>query len=89
EKRALIIGDLLPALAHAEFIKVWEGREIVTRLALRDLVDNFLYREGVIEDLPTDEHETPNEDTERQRLSHLFGQGKPVSEMVIEDRGPR
>lgn len=89
EKRALITGDLLPAIAHAEFIKVWEGREIVTRLALRDLVDDFLYREGVIEDLPTDESESAGEDGERQRLSRLFGQGKPVSEMVIEDRGPR
>ena len=89
EKRALITGDLLPAIAHTEFIKEWEGREIVTRLALRDLVDDFLYREGVIENLPTDESETAGEDAERQRLSHLFGRGKPVSEMVIEDRGPR
>jgi len=76
-------------MAHTEVIKPWEGHEIVTRLALRDLVDDFLYREGVIESLPTDESEPADEDTERQRLSRLFGQGKPVSEMVIEDRGPR
>ena len=24
----------------------------------------------------------------RERLAHLFGQGKAASEMVIEDRGP-
>ncbi|MGH2516714.1 MAG: hypothetical protein ACRDHP_13760 [Ktedonobacterales bacterium] len=88
-KRALILDELLPALAHTQCIKLWEGREIVTRLARRDLVDVFLYREGIIENLPTDETSSPEEERERERLSHLFGQGKPVSEIVIEDRGPR
>lgn len=49
----------------------------------------YLFSEGVIEHIPTGEPITPEEEAERERLALLFGQGKPVSEMVIEDRGPR
>ena len=89
DKRTLILEDLLPTMARTGVIKLWEGREIVTRLALRDLVDDFLYREGVTESLPTDDIEIPNDDAERERLSRLFGQGRPISDIVIEERGPR
>ena len=47
-----------------------------------------LYREGVIENIPTREPLTPEEQAERERLGRLFAGGKPMSEMVIEDRGP-
>jgi len=46
------------------------------------------YREGVIENIPTREPLTPEEQAERERLGRLFAGGKPMSEMVIEDRGP-
>lgn len=88
DKRSLILEDLLPAIASSDMIKLWEGREIVTRLALRDLVDDFLYREGVIENLPPAD-EILGDDTEREHLSRLFGEGKPVSDIVMEERGPR
>lgn len=48
-----------------------------------------LYREGKITHIPTGEADTPEEEAERARLAKLLGQGKPVSEMIIEDRGPR
>ncbi len=51
-------------------------------------VQEYLYQEGVIEQIPTNEPETADEEKERSRLAHLFGQGKSASEMVIEDRGP-
>lgn len=89
EKRTLIVNDLLPVIAQEKMISLWEGKEIVTHFALRDLITVFLYREEVIENIPTDEPDTPEEEAERQRLARLFGQGKPASEMVIEDRGPR
>ncbi len=89
EKQTLIVNELLPAIAQEKVIRLWEGKEIVTHLALRDLITEFLYREEVIENIPTDEPDTPEEEAERQRLARLFGQGKPASEMVIEDRGPR
>lgn len=69
-------------------------RHVKPSLSLRHLptsrkVQEYLYQEGVIEQMPTNEPETPDEEKERSRLAHLFGQGKSASEMVIEDRGPR
>lgn len=52
-------------------------------------MQEYLYREGAIEEIPTNEPEAPGEEKERSRLTHLFGQGKSAAEMVIEDRGPR
>jgi hypothetical protein len=89
EKRALIVNDLLAVIAQEQVVRLWEGAETTTRLALRDLITAYLYREQIIESTPTDEPDTQDEEAERQRLASLFGQGKPVSEIVIEDRGPR
>jgi len=52
-------------------------------------IQEYLYREEIIENVPINEQDTQGDDTEREYLAHLFGQGKPVSEMVIEDRGLR
>ena len=46
-----------------------------------------LYHDGEIENLPTREPLTPEEQAERERLGRLYSQGKPLSEMIIEDRG--
>lgn len=55
--------------------------------------ERYLYQTGLIEHIPTHEPYTPEEEAEDKRLADLFGQvgpdGKLVSEMVIEDRGPR
>lgn len=56
-------------------------------LTRRD-IQSYLYEEGITEYIPTDEVDKEDE-AERQYLAHLFGQGKPVSDMAIEDRGPR
>lgn len=50
----------------------------------------YLYKEGVITHIPEGEPRSDEDETERKRLGDLFGQagGKPVSEMIIEDRGP-
>ncbi len=53
-----------------------------------DEFEQKLYREGFIEHIPTREPLTPEELAERERLGQLFAGGKPMSEMVIEDRGP-
>jgi hypothetical protein len=89
QRRMLITNELLPVLRHVQAVQLWEGKEIPTRLALRDIVQDFLYREGVAENIPTNEPDTPDEMVERERLVQLFGQGKPASEIVIDDRGPR
>lgn len=48
-----------------------------------------LYRAGVITAVPMPESVLPEQAAERERLAQLFGQGRPVSELIIEDRGPR
>ncbi len=87
QKRRLIITELVPALHSADGIKLWEGQEIPTRVVLRDILQEFLYQEGIVENVPTNEPDTPEEAAERERLASLFSQGKSAAEMVIEDRG--
>ena len=53
----------------------------------RDFMEK-LFLEGEIENLPTREVLSLEEQAERERLGRLFTGGKPMSEMVIEDRGP-
>ena len=48
-----------------------------------------LYRAGVITAIPVPESVTPEQAAERERLAQVFGQGWPVSEIIIEDRGAR
>lgn len=47
-----------------------------------------LYREGDLINLPSNEPLTSEEEAERERLGKLFANGKPLSEMILEDRGP-
>jgi hypothetical protein len=46
------------------------------------------YREGKILNLPTRQPLTEEEKAERERLAQVFAGSKPISEMIIEDRGP-
>ena len=46
------------------------------------------YREGKLANLPHPEPLTQEEQAERERLGRLFASDKPMSELVIEDRGP-
>jgi hypothetical protein len=48
-----------------------------------------LYRAGAITAVPSPEPVSPEQAAERERLAQLFGQGRPVSELIIEDRGAR
>lgn len=50
--------------------------------------EKVLYEEGLIEHIPARQPETPQERAERERLGKIFAGGKPMSEMVAEDRGP-
>lgn len=47
-----------------------------------------LYREGELLNLPMPQPLTQEEQSERERLAKIFAGGKPLSEIVIEDRGP-
>lgn len=54
----------------------------------RKEIQEYLYHAGITERIPTNEPDTQEDEAEQKYLAHLFGQGKPASEMVIEDRGP-
>ncbi|HLH61573.1 MAG TPA: hypothetical protein VKV20_07815 [Ktedonobacteraceae bacterium] len=87
-KEAAKSGKPIETLLHdmlAEHIGSATSKHSITR----DEIQAFLYRQGLIEHLPLNEPDTPETEAERERLAHLFSQGKPASEMVIEDRGPR
>jgi hypothetical protein len=87
QRRMLFTNDLLPVLLSGQVMKLWEGNEIPLRLALRDMVQDFLYRERFAENRPSNEPDTPAEAAER--LAQVFGEGTPASQIVIDDRGPR
>lgn len=55
----------------------------------RQDIQDYLYRAGITEHIPTNELDAQEEARMRKYLADLFGQGKPVSEIVIEDRGTR
>jgi hypothetical protein len=66
--------------------------EVIYRLIKRpstlDELAELQYLEGNIAHIPTGRPLTQEEFDEHERLARLFAGGKPVSEMVIEDRGP-
>jgi hypothetical protein len=79
----------LEALLHELLTQHIQPSDLeMRRLSSRE-IQEYLYREGIIEHIPTGQPTTTQEEAERKRLAHLFGQGKLASEMVIEDRGPR
>jgi hypothetical protein len=47
-----------------------------------------LYHEGKLLNLAAPQPLSHQEQAERERLAHVFSTGKPISEMIIEDRGP-
>lgn len=94
EYRALSVeaaknGKPLESLLHEVLVQHIKPSVPITRLLTSRQIQEYLCREGVIEDIPTNESETKEEEAEREHLAHLFSQGKLASEMVIEDRGPR
>ena len=82
-------GKSVESLLHEVLVQHIKPSVSVTGLLTNRQIQEYLYREGVIEHIPTNESETMEEETEREHLAHLFSQGKLASEMVIEDRGPR
>ena len=83
-------GKPLEVLLHEALRQhIRPSETIHTHSITRRDIQSYLYQEGITEYIPTDEPNTEEDDAERQYLAHLFGQGKPVSEIAIEDRGPR
>ena len=87
-KEAAKTGKPIESLMHE--VLVQHIRPSTSKHSITDQeIQEYLYREGFIESVPSNEPDTPETEAERERLAHLFSYGKPASEMVIEDRGPR
>ena len=65
-----------------------QSSQVKSLMAARELAEKQ-YHEGKLLSLAIRRPLTPEEQAERERLAQLFAGGKPASEMVIEDRGPR
>jgi hypothetical protein len=73
------IAPLLPAPNQPETSPAMTEREFV----------EYLYRKGVIMNIATGESDSPEEEAEIERIAQKMAGSQPLSEMVIEDRGPR
>src|SRR5690348_267049 len=82
---AIKSGKPLEALLH-EALAQYSKRS--TPSLTRKDIQEYLYHAGLTERIPTNEPDTQEDEAEQEYLARLFGQGKPASEMVIEDRGP-
>jgi hypothetical protein len=71
-----LLDEWYPALRRAE------------QRAMDPLVAS-MYRAGHLRELPTGAPDTPEIAAERARLARPAAPGQLVSEMVIDDRGPR
>jgi len=77
-------GITVEAVAHERLSQQPGGRHNPDN----QKIQGYVYRQGIVENLPTGETDTPEEEAEAERLARLFGGGTSAAEMVIEDRGP-
>lgn len=84
-------GKPIKSLLHEVLFQHIQAATSLTPPLTNREIQEYLYREGIIDHIPTGEPDKPEVEAERERLARLFGfgYGKPASEMVIEDRGPR
>ena len=91
EAKAANSGKEPEAILHeimARELELPVSEEPINRPLTSQEFKEKLYREGKILNIATRRQLTPEEEAERERLGKLFAGGKPLSEMVIEDRGP-
>jgi hypothetical protein len=78
------LGTTPEVLAHARLARALP----VPRVERAREIEEALLRRGVIQDLPTQEPDTPEEEAEAERLADLLGGGTSAAELVIEGQGP-
>ena len=71
-----------------ETMREWLHTSIAKQPITEQEFEEKLYLEGFIENIPTRQPLSPEEQAERDYLGRLFSGGKLMSEMVKEDRGP-
>jgi hypothetical protein len=81
-------GKSIESLIHEVLTQRFLSSAAPTQLTTNRDIYAYLQQAGITENVPSGEPDAPDVEAERVRLAALFGQGKPMSEMVIEDRGP-
>jgi hypothetical protein len=81
-------GKQVEALLHEILMQRLEPSLAAKRPLSEEEFVEKLYREGKILNIPNRRPLTQEKQAERERLGQVFSGGKPMSEMVIEDRGP-
>ena len=89
EAEAVAQGEAPESLARQTVVHRLGVSRAVAGSYSRRLIEEHLLRTGVITVIPPGKAEMPDEALERERLARLFAVGQPVSEIVIEARGPR
>lgn len=82
-------GKPIEVLVHEAIVLQKQTSSLSEHPMTEEEFTEYLYRKRIILHIPTGEPLTPEEDDDRERLAQIFASGKPASEMVIEDRGPR
>jgi|SRR5690348_3458163 hypothetical protein len=72
---------------HEIIQRLRSSSQVRRPLTLRELAEKQ-YREGKISHIPTKEPLTEEEREALEQSAQWFAEGKPLSEMIIEDRGP-
>ena len=74
------------ALLHEMIQRLQSSHQANRPLTEREFMEQQ-YHDGELLNLPTGEPLTQEEEAELERLEQVFSQGKPLSQIVIEDRG--
>lgn len=82
------IEDVIHRLLREHFANLRRPLSASSHLLSKQELQEYLYLKEIIRSIPTGETRTPEEETRLGELGKLFGQGQPLSEMVIEGRGP-
>lgn len=82
------IEDVMHRLLREHFANLRRPLLAPDHLLSKQELQEYLYQKGTIRSIPTGETRTPEEEARLEELGKLFGQGKPLSEMIMEDRGP-
>lgn len=82
-------GETVEALVHEALAERWQTPPAATQQLSNQALFEHLYRKGIIGNIPTGKPDTPEQKAELERLAKSVKPGKMVSDMVIDDRGPR
>ncbi|HLJ81553.1 MAG TPA: hypothetical protein VKT52_08715 [Ktedonobacterales bacterium] len=83
-------GASVDALVHETLAREYETTSTTQATAMDREFLEHLHRKGVLSHIATGEEDSAEEEAELEVIARRIGPEKPwLSEMIIEDRGPR